>query len=355
MVLNVSFCLKNMLNVLVIGDPHFKISNIKETDEMTVQIIEVAKNKKPDFIIVLGDILDRHELINMMPLIRSIKFLKQLQDIAFLYVIIGNHDRKNNKDFLTEDHPFTALKYWDNTKIIDTVEIININKYDKNFKFTMVPYVEPGRFEEALSLKPNWHDSVCIFCHQEFKGAQMGAIKSINGDVWCKTNPYIISGHVHDYQKLQNNILYIGTPIQHKFGDNANKIIAFFKFDNIMIDKHDSCQFQAINLNVTLKKIIHLTPKNICTYDLEQGIDAKIIITGTSTEIKSIMKHPNISIWQKLGARITYKDIIAQRTPISSIQYNPSNKLENYSTVLYNHIKDDKDLHLLHNEIFGTH
>jgi len=260
------------VNILVIGDPHFKVSGVPEHDKMCKSIIENIKNKKIDLIVILGDILDRHETIHVSPLTRSIKFLGELIKIAPIYSLIGNHDLKNNKQFFSDEHGFSSFRllhelYTEN--ISNIIEVINhiispnvetnllnsimdeiresienitkskqITFVDKvmsvninNQKFVFMPYVPPGRFQEALNTLPPSIDKVsCIFCHQEFKGAQMGAITSMDGDLWSVNGPYIISGHIHDYQNLQENILYIGTPIQHSFGDNPNKTISYFNF-----------------------------------------------------------------------------------------------------------------------------
>ena len=41
--------------VLVIGDPHFKVDNIPESDEMTIKLVKLAKEIMPTFIVVEGD------------------------------------------------------------------------------------------------------------------------------------------------------------------------------------------------------------------------------------------------------------------------------------------------------------
>jgi DNA repair exonuclease SbcCD nuclease subunit len=332
-----------MLKVLVIGDPHFKISNVTTTCQMMSCIINTAKEKKPDLIIVLGDILDRHENIHVIPLMNSVNFLKELENIAPLYVIIGNHDRKNNQDFCTNEHPFTALKNWHNTKIIDTTENIIIDQ----ITFTMVPYVPPGRFNEALNLV-SWQNSTVIFCHQEFKGAQMGPFTSVDGDSWSENNPYIISGHIHDYQKLQNNILYIGTPIQHKFGDTCDKFIGFFIFEPKKYT-HDNCSFEKIYLNIPKKKIIHLSTKEIDNFKIEPNIEAKIIITCQQNEIKNLNKNKKIlSLTNNNNAKVVYKTI----NPTYS---NSTNNLHNekFIKLLHNNIINDPKLLPLFNDLFG--
>ena len=52
------------------------------------------------------------------------------------------------------------MKEWNNTIVVDTVITETINGQ----KFVFVPYVSPGRFEEALNTsKEKWNDAACIF------------------------------------------------------------------------------------------------------------------------------------------------------------------------------------------------
>jgi DNA repair exonuclease SbcCD nuclease subunit len=344
---------------LVIGDPHFKVSNTRETNAMVEAIVKIAAQKRPDFIVVLGDVLDRHETIHVSPLTRSIKFLAQLRDIAPTYVLIGNHDMKNHRQFLSDEHPFTACKYWESLTIIDTTTTVRI----KEHLFTMVPYVPPGMFMDALSKSTNeqrWQESTVIFAHQEFKGCKMGAMISEEGDVWPTNYPYVISGHIHDYQELQGNILYTGTPIQQAFGDEHEKTISYFEFILPSLRNHER-----IDLNIPRKKIVRLTCAEVPSYVVPDNVELKITIRGMSGEIKAIMKHPNIKMWEKAGHRVNYKD-----TPIenaSSDEIIPrfgltgdnrftqsfSNTLR-YSQILYNSVAGNPKLGTIFNKIFGS-
>jgi predicted phosphodiesterase len=332
-----------MIKALVIGDPHFRVNNTNDTDIMSSNIINIAKQQQPDFIVVLGDILNEHEKLNVTPLINAINFLKQCQDIAPLYVLIGNHDRPNNQDFLSSIHPFTALKYWDNTTIIDCCQTIKIN----NFYFTFVPYVYKGRFAEAIH-KVDYKHSTAIFCHQEFKGAQMGAKKSIDGDEWDDNDVYIISGHIHDYQLLQNNIFYLGTPFQHKFGENENKFIALFFFDVDTRYQHSNIKYDKLTLDIPVKKIVHLQTNQIETFILDKGINYKIIIHCEPNDIKLLSKHPKVLNLIDYGAQVIYKN--------KSPNVVKNNVVIDYHidfmTLLQADIKNSDNLMSVYNEIF---
>jgi len=351
------------VSALVIGDPHFKVANIRETDAMVEAITRVARERNPDIIIVLGDVLDRHETIHVSPLTRAIKFLGRLREIAPTYVLIGNHDLKNNRQFLSDEHPFCALKYWgNNMTIVDTTTMIHI----KGKMFVLVPYVPPGRFIEALNVCPGWERAICIFGHQEFKGAQMGAIVSTEGDDWPLTYPNVVTGHIHDYQEPQVNILYTGTPIQHAFGDRHDKTISYFVYtDRPEIQTeiqtktgsvHDR-RHERIDLGLPRKQIVRITCAEVSTYTPQSNCELKIIIKGTSGEIKAIMKHPSIETWKKAGYKIAYKDLPLDRSgDDNSVEGGPiiSRAPLRFSTVLYNAISNNDRLGALYTRIFGS-
>lgn len=334
------------LSALVIGDPHFKVSNIRDTDGMSEAIIKIANERKPDIIVVLGDTLDRHETIHVSPLNRAIKFLASLMKIAPTYLLIGNHDLKNNRQYLSDEHPFIAVKYWDKNLItvVDTTTTVMI----KGHKIVFVPYVPPGRFIEALDENTGWQDATCIFAHQEFRGCQMGAIISNEGDEWPLTNPYVVTGHIHDYQELQTNILYTGTPIQHAFGDKHDKTISFLTFQSPNERLHDR-----IDLLLPKKQIVRITCAEVSTYIPPSNSELKITIRGTSGEIKAIMKHPNIDVWKQAGYKIVYKDLPTTGVEIENSPLISKAPLR-FSTVLYNTISENQRLSSLYSRIFGS-
>ena len=373
------------VNILVIGDPHFKVSGVPEHDKMCISIIENAKNRKIDLIVILGDILDRHETIHVSPLTRSIKFLGELIKIAPIYALIGNHDLKNNKQFLSDEHGFTSFKllhdlYLENINdIIKTISDIispdenldimkeiaeNINKSKritfvdkvmslniKNQTFIFVPYVPPGRFREALinSIDFNNFDHVsCIFAHQEFKGAQMGAITSVDGDIWSVNDPYIISGHIHDYQNLQENILYVGTPIQHSYGDNPNKTISYFTFKS-----NSERTEERINLGLPRKATVRITSDQVDKYVPPVNSNLRITILGNHESLKSIMNHPNVINWKKLGHKVTTKDVPISNTSIASDNITIKTAPPKFSIALQNSIGNNTELQELYCNIFG--
>lgn len=339
---------------LIIGDPHFKVSNVRDTDLMTEAVLKTARSLDLDFIVVLGDTLDRHESIHVVPLCRSITFLAELKEIAPVYLLIGNHDLKNNKQYLSEEHPFTALKQWTNLKVIDKPSLYKINE----LPFVFVPFVATGRFMEALDsmhsscsetgaleILNDWKSATCIFAHQEFKGVQMKAITSVEGDAWDVTYPFVISGHIHSYQEVQENLLYVGTAYQQEFGDSCDKALSYFKFTSSTQRTHER-----IDLKLPQKYIIKMSCNEVTDYQLPTNADLKISISGTAGELKAIMKHPNVEKWKKEGHKVTYKTIpdVNNNEPILI------KATENFSDILYDAVSENIRLKSLYQQIFGN-
>lgn len=259
--------------ILCIGDPHFKLDNVDDTDLLEIKIENLIKEKSPDMVIVMGDILDRFETIHVSPLMRSISFLNKIKSKGVkLVILIGNHDRPNNNVFLTEEHPFTSLKEWENTTVVDKPIVF------KNLLF--VPYVPPGRFFEAIK-DFSLPEVKVIFAHQEFFGAKMGAIVS-KVEAYSESAPLCLSGHIHQYQKVQDNLIYIGTPLQHGFGDTRDKSVCFIETETLEIER--------VFLEIIPKIQVKLSPKELIDYVPIKGSNTKIVLQGDTKEINEVLK-----------------------------------------------------------------
>jgi DNA repair exonuclease SbcCD nuclease subunit len=327
--------------ILFIGDPHFQISNIQEVDLFLEKIINLATKKNPDIIVIAGDILHTHERLHTLALNKAYDLIDNMRKITKTYVLVGNHDYINNQQFLTNNHWMNGLKEWNNTIIVDNVIKETIN----NEKFIFVPYVPPGRFEEALrTLKDDWISASCIFAHQEFAGCKMGAIVSIEGDKWDIKNPIVISGHIHSKQQPQKNIYYSGSAMQHAFGESEKNIIAFFSFTK------DQYELEEIDLELPRKKIVYMNVEEIDTYNIPETEDQiKVTLKGDYNEFKAVKKTKKYKNLVDKGVKVVFKP---QKEKV--IQNNTEEKVESNNTtdtsfnkILSNIINEQKNPYLL--------
>jgi hypothetical protein len=226
------------MRVLVIGDPHFREGCVREMEIFTEETLNIARNnaEEYDYIVVLGDVMDRHGILHQKPFHQSCRFLIELASIKHTYCLIGNHDFETPAKYLPDNHPYKIM-VWTKTPNLTIVErpMVRGNIF-------LCPYVPPGEFPRAVSevtgciSETPWEDLKnmgvgLIFAHQEFRGCQMGRLKSETGDLWSDGKfPFIVSGHIHDYQMVGENILYTGTPIQVNYGEGRKRGICLLDF-----------------------------------------------------------------------------------------------------------------------------
>ena len=370
------------ISCLVVGDCHFQVNNTLETDMMADKIIGIIKERNPTYVVVLGDVQHQHERLHVAPLERSIKFLFKICQLAPLYLIIGNHDRPNNSDFLSDLHPFGALRFWPNTTIVDKVMRRTTTSADGSHKkdIVLAPYVFPGRLREALltadsrtvqlPLNPE-HDkleedvrkeleagmpaildgSTTAYLHQEMRYGKMGAIISTIGDVWPLNYPLIISGHLHDYHTPQPNVIYVGTPFQQSFGESSNKAVSFFTWSDPNSNEYTH---ERIDLGIPKKILLHVPAPEIMTYKPPDPTNAsiKIIVNGTSAEIKAAMKSAKVKEWMSSGIKVVFKDL-PSKLPLNSNELPENAPVEKYSTRLYGAINTDERVKRTFERLFG--
>lgn len=343
------------LNILCIGDIHIQTNNTIDIKIFTDKLYEYIKKNEEniDIVVLMGDILHTHERLHTVPFNIANNIIEELSKMKPLYVLVGNHDYINNSQFLTDNHWMNCFKNKHNVYIIDKPIICNHN----NLNVIMSPYVPDGRFLESLNILQtttlfNWTKADCILAHQLFDGAKMGSIIAENVEKWDTSYPYLISGHIHDKQKVQNNLYYTGSCIQHAFGENHDKTICLIRIDT-------SLQIQEIDLELPKKQILYYDIENIDPNINKENestiqkilnildtpnIHYKITITGNFEQFKIFKKSEIYLKLQKNNTKIIFKnkaiDILNKKNLINTT-LEKSNNLS-FQDILLELIKNDE-------------
>lgn len=217
-----------MTKILIFGDLHFKVDNIIQMKHYIEKIKYWLEQNAPppDIFILLGDILHYHERLHTNALNQFDKMLSALCTFGKpIIILVGNHDMINHKQYLSNHHWMNILKHIPNIYIIDHTQSFTI----QNFTFVCCPYVPNGSFKQAIQdiliqwvynentfeiISQDIKNVDIYFAHQEFKGCSMGFISSETGDEWELNMPFVLSGHIHQKQQPQQNIVYVGSAIQ---------------------------------------------------------------------------------------------------------------------------------------------
>jgi DNA repair exonuclease SbcCD nuclease subunit len=324
--------------VLFVGDPHFKIKNVEYIPLFTSKVTTIAESNNIDFVVIAGDLLDNHDKLDVEPFNLALNFINLLSQKNKVFVLVGNHDYKNNQQFLSNHHWMNALKKWNNVTIVDDI----VEHEVKQSKFLFVPYVPPGRFIEAVETKMLLKDVVnsikSIFAHQEFYGCKMGPIESKQGDKWDEKWPMVVSGHIHDKQWSQQNIYYPGSAMQHAFGQSSENTISLITFSD------QSMNYEEIDLEMPKLTIKYLTTSEIMKplkFKNKEFRKYKIVLQGTHEEFKNFKKNSRYKQLLDEGFKITFK--------IKNLKLNQQSYIEptkKFIDILQEKIKNENDPHL---------
>lgn len=303
-----------IVSAIFIGDPHFQVDNVPEVNIFIEKLLDVIELKKPTFVCILGDLLHTHERIHSVPMNKAVELIEKVKVLTDnLLVLVGNHDMYSNQEFLNTNHWMNGLKVSaDNVCIVDHV----VKKVFEGQKFIFCPYVYPGKFKAALDTIGEWSDAKCIMAHQEFFGCKMGAIESIDGDVWSEDLPPVISGHIHDNQRV-GNVYYPGSAMQHSFGETGKNIISYVEFN------HDNniYSLEEIDLKLPRKKIVYVKASEAVSIEvpvMKEGDKVRMTVSGNQDDFKAFKKSNKYKKLVDSGVKVVFKptksDIVLTHT-----------------------------------------
>jgi DNA repair exonuclease SbcCD nuclease subunit len=322
------------MKILFIGDPHIKTDNNEEVSILLLELQKKCELHHFDRIIIGGDLMHYHERIFTQALNKTLEFVVTLSKYAPVDIIVGNHDMINNQQFLSSHHWMHVLSHLENVFVIDKPVCRKID----DFTFLICPYVFPGRFIEALETEcKEWKTMNVIFAHQEFKGCKMGAIISKDGDEWKDDNPLVISGHIHDNQRIGKNIYYPGTPLQHAFGDMDKRIVCY-------IDENGLCT--DLPLDVPIKKIINSEIKDLKDLKVKSNESIKLKLKGTAEECKLFKQTAVYTEYINKGVKIQFE--VGDKSLGMGLKVNEDTKKKTtFRSILENSVQMDGDTLLL--------
>jgi len=255
-----------------------------------------------------------------------------LRQLKHTFILVGNHDYKNNQQFLSDHHWMNALKQWNNVTIVDTIVEFH--------KFLFVPYVPPGRFMEAIKTKFSENDLSSfkvIFAHQEFFGCKMGPIESKCGDKWDLGWPLVVSGHIHNKQWSQPNVYYPGSAMQHAFGQSVENTVS------VLTISTRELSYEEIDLKMPKLTIKYLSVDDVMKplkFKITDFRKYKIVVQGTQEEFKTFKKNKRYKELLSEGYKLSFKLVQDTLTSDDCVQQ------KKFTDILYEKVMLENDLQL---------
>lgn len=219
------------VNAVIVGDTHFSKDTPLDNEKLASEILRHVREKRPDFVVLLGDTLHDHETVRVLPHNVVYKMMEELTSITYVVLIIGNHDLIDGNQFLTDHHIFTPYKKWKKVIVVDSPVQIDVGE----LSFVACPYVPPGSFRKALTTLEShpdivWELADCIFAHQEMEHSMGKPEPSVRGDSWSTDLPPIISGHLHEAHSLDSGVHYPGSSNITSYGCTTRRYLWYTTF-----------------------------------------------------------------------------------------------------------------------------
>lgn len=238
--------MKNLLT----ADIHLRDFHLSVIENLFKEVADECFRRDIHRIFILGDFFHDRRKLSVRTLISAYTIADILRQFQ-IYIIVGNHDSLyKNK---VEPTSLEIFEEYENIHVIKSIhEIDNI---------IMVPWI--------------WNDDILkekaedyyVFGHFDFKGFKMNNMYvSKSGIEPSRMSKFkrIYTGHFHTPSE-QNNIQYLGSPIQHTFHDEESPR-GYYIFDN----EDDTIEF--VEFTDAPKFVTISTEYEFDNYDIEGNI-----------------------------------------------------------------------------------
>ena len=233
-------------------------SMIEEQRHVLGQICDVARQQKPDAVLIAGDVYDKSvpsaEAVQLFDVFLT-KLTESVTSDAHIFIISGNHDSPERIAFGAEIMRRQNIHLSPVYK--GDVKPVIINDKDGPVAFYMLPFIKPvavrhffeneeiSTYTDAMRLaisQMNVDKNMrnVLICHQFVTNAErseseetiVGGLDNVDAQVFADFD-YVALGHLHRPQSCERpSIRYSGSPLKYSFSEvNDRKTITIANID----------------------------------------------------------------------------------------------------------------------------
>lgn len=302
-------------------DTHLKESNSHENIDIFNSAISLCKKYKLNTIYHLGDVFNSRKSQTLQVLIDFKMILDNLESEGIvLNLIPGNHDKtdySSEESFLDPFSTHPALVLISRGYSFDLDNDITLH-FAPFFSDEIYRYNLEYCKNEALIDRKNY-----LFTHIGFEGARMNSGLIVDGikPYEVKTFDKVFVGHYHDKQQVGENIHYIGSSLQHNFGETPDKGVTVI-YDDGSFETVENDIKKYLKLEVDIDKLTPNEIDEILKVNTQSHDQLRVILVGTEEKIKSFNKQQllveGISVETKID-KIEKKEIEERTEPFTSL------------------------------------
>jgi DNA repair exonuclease SbcCD nuclease subunit len=280
-------------------------SRLQRIVECLDTMMETAINRKCEQFVIAGDLFHARKEVPTTALDMVSEVLKRRSAEIEVILLMGNHDMSTNSDH-------TSIQ-----ALSGMATIIRMPTVYK--KVAYLPWTDDQKYVGKTIAKLREQGGKCLVGHLGIDGAKLGPanieipghidldqIGGIDDFLWVSLS------HYHKFQKTRKNAWYIGSPLQHTWGE-ASEIKGFFIADTAkrepeFIENDYSPKFVKLEAKADLKrvraidyvKILGKTEADI--HELRESLAPKIKDDEESMVTSEITATPEIKERLKLDS-----------------------------------------------------
>lgn len=213
----------------------YKFTEYSRVDELYSTVAWIAKVTKDNNVMMPINVGDTfHQALRFYverynTIVKGINYINQNSQSKSGVIIEGNHDRSDD---------VSAVDTFENVQgavlVRNTIKVKFVSEINSHLIF--VPYIrDPVKTKEAFqSLHEKYKNSktdVYVFCHLDIKEAYAGLVSSsyqleqfnTYKDLKLDTYKAVFSGHIHFKRQINDNFYYVGSALNHNFGDSLDR------------------------------------------------------------------------------------------------------------------------------------
>lgn len=288
-----------MSKALLFSDLHLhshkqNIDRLQDCLQVLQWVLDQASQRKCKHIFFLGDLFHERAKIDVLNYLRAFEVL---MDFALshpeitIHMIVGNHDMYHKKRWdVNSIKPLTAIP---NVEIIDEPKTLLI----EGKQIDCLPHTEnPLKELETLKEGRDPANLQLLFAHIAVHGASLNALYGTRADVIVEYDDEMIAveaeklndwqhvflGHFHGAQQLNEQVEYVGSPLQLSFGE-------VFQQKHVVILDLETYKKEYVVNDFSPRHYI-IPPEDIDNYDLEKNFVRVVVDKISAEEIVAIKK-----------------------------------------------------------------
>lgn len=322
--------------------PHKKSQDrLRDCLKVLDWVFKTAIERSVDFVLFGGDLLHDRQKIDTLTYVETYKILEKYQKEKFsTYLLVGNHDMWLANDCETASvMPFRALNNFD---VVAEPKSLKLGGIDWFF----LPYTH-NPIEDLAKCKTDFAQTY-LLGHISIDGAKLNSAGSIadvviehDGDM-VKIDKSLFTkfkksffGHYHSYQKLTENVMYIGSPLQLSFGEANDK-------KHIVLLDGETGNLEFIE-NKFSPKHLYIKQEDLEKYSKEDLEGNFVIILADNNDEREVKK--DMALLTESGASTVQVKKISKEIDEHAIN-DAKSLLANEATLLQKYVEQIHDLKL---------